>query len=57
MVAGRRNPSYHSFGSISLPQALVPRRFDEIDMRVRLPSSTRARRDYVVVPDDGGDHS
>ncbi|KAN0135723.1 hypothetical protein V8E53_006614 [Lactarius tabidus] len=38
-------------------QALVPRRLDDIDMRVRLPSSTRARRDYVVVPDDGGDHS
>lgn len=57
MVAGTHNPPQHSFGSISLPQALVPRRFDEIDMRVRLPSSIRARRDYVVVPDDGGDRS
>ena len=57
MVAGTHNPPQHSFVSISLPQALVPRRFDEIDMRVRLPSSTRARRDYVVVPDDGGDRS
>jgi hypothetical protein len=40
-----------------LSQALIPRRLDDIDMRVRLPSSARARGDYVVVPDDGGDRS
>ncbi|KAH9037270.1 hypothetical protein EDB85DRAFT_632601 [Lactarius pseudohatsudake] len=38
-------------------QALVPRRFDDIGMRVRLPNSTRARGDYVVISNGGGDGS
>ncbi|KAI9460946.1 hypothetical protein BJY52DRAFT_239759 [Lactarius psammicola] len=38
-------------------QALVPRRFDDIGTRVRLPNPARARGDYVVVSNGGGDGS
>jgi hypothetical protein len=42
---------------LHLLQALIPRRFDDIDIRVPLPSSARARGDYVVVSNSGGDGS
>ena len=55
--AAPSRPAWAQVLSILLSQALIPRRLDDIDMRVRLPSSARARGDYVVVSDDGGDRS